>query len=57
MYLSLPGAGPHSLVDHNQILNLLGAGAYEEAKRYLKTHIDRTFELLMATMKENNIKD
>jgi DNA-binding GntR family transcriptional regulator len=57
MYLSLPGAGPHSLEDHHQILNLVEAGAYEEAKKYLKTHIDYTFELLMAKMREDHIKD
>ena len=57
MYLSLPGAGPHSLEDHHQILNLVEAGDYEEAKKYLKAHIDRMFELLVGKMKEDNIKD
>jgi len=56
MYLSLPGAGPHSLEDHHQVLNLVEAGDYEEAKKYLKVHIDRTFELLVAKMKEDKVK-
>ncbi len=56
LYLSLPGAGPHSLEDHHQILNLVEAGTYDEAKKYLKAHIDRTFELLEAKMKEDKIK-
>jgi DNA-binding GntR family transcriptional regulator len=57
MYLSLPGAGPHSLEDHHQILNLVETGAYEEAKKYLKAHIDRTFKLLEVKMKEDKVKD
>jgi DNA-binding GntR family transcriptional regulator len=56
MYLSLPGAGSHSLEEHHHILNLVEAGAYEEAKKYLKAHIDRMFELLVGKMKEDNIK-
>jgi DNA-binding GntR family transcriptional regulator len=56
LYLSLPGAGPHSLEDHQHILNLITAGAYDEAKKYLKAHIDHTFELLVAKMKGGNIK-
>jgi len=57
MYLSLPGAGPHSLEEHHHILNLITAGAYDEAKKNLKAHIDRMFELLVGKMKEDNIKD
>jgi DNA-binding GntR family transcriptional regulator len=57
MYLSLPGAGPHSFEEHHHILNLITAGAYDEAKKYLKAHIDRMFELLVGKMKEDNIKD
>lgn len=56
MYFSLPGAGPHSLEDHHHILNLITAGAYDEAKKSLKTHIDRMFELLVGKMKEDKIK-
>jgi len=56
MYLSLPGAGPHSLDDHHQILNLVETGAYEKAKKYLKAHIDRTFKLLEVKMKEDKVK-
>jgi DNA-binding GntR family transcriptional regulator len=57
MYLSLPGAGPHSFEEHHHILNLITAGAYDEAKKSLKAHIDRMFELLVGKMKEDNIKD
>ena len=57
LYLSLPGAGPHSLEEHHYILNLITAGAYDEAKKSLKAHIDRMFELLAGKMKEDNIKD
>jgi DNA-binding GntR family transcriptional regulator len=57
MYLSLPGAGSYSLEDHHHILNLITAGAYDEAKKSLKAHIEHTFELLIAKMKENNIRD
>jgi DNA-binding GntR family transcriptional regulator len=57
MYLSLPGAGAHSLEEHHHILNLVTAGAYDEAKKSLKAHIDRMFELLVGKMKEDNIKD
>lgn len=56
LYLSLPGAGPHSLEDHHQILNLVEAGAYDEANKCLKAHIDRMFELLVDKMKEDKIK-
>jgi DNA-binding GntR family transcriptional regulator len=56
MYLSLPGAGPHSFEEHHHILNLITAGAYDEAKKSLKAHIDRMFELLVGKMKEDKIK-
>jgi DNA-binding GntR family transcriptional regulator len=56
MYLSLPGAGPHSFEEHHHILNLITAGAYDEAKKSLKAHIDRMFELLVGKMKENKVK-
>jgi DNA-binding GntR family transcriptional regulator len=55
LYLSLPGAGPHSVEEHRHILNLITAGAYEEAKKDIKAHIDRMFELLVAKMKEEKI--
>jgi DNA-binding GntR family transcriptional regulator len=57
MYLSLPGAGPHSFEEHHHILNLITAGAYDEAKKSLKAHIDRMFELLVSKMKEDKVKD
>jgi DNA-binding GntR family transcriptional regulator len=57
LYLSLPGAGGHSLEEHHHILNLITAGAYDEAKKSLKAHVDRMFELLVGKMKEDNIKD
>jgi DNA-binding GntR family transcriptional regulator len=56
LYLSLPGAGPHSMEEHQRILDLITSGAYGEAKKYLKTHIDRMYELLVAKMKEDKIK-
>jgi len=56
MYLSLPGAGPHSFEEHHHILNLITAGAYDEAKKSLKAHIDRMFELLVSKMKEDKVK-
>jgi DNA-binding GntR family transcriptional regulator len=56
LYLSLPGAGAHSLEEHHHILNLITAGAYDEAKKAVKTHIDRMHELLMCKMKKDNIK-
>jgi DNA-binding GntR family transcriptional regulator len=56
MYLSLPGAGPHSFEEHHHILNLITAGAYDEAKKSLKAHIDRMFELLVGKMKEDKVK-
>ena len=56
MYLSLPGAGPHSLEDHRQVLNAIEAGVHEEAKTYLKAHIDETIDLLKGKMKEGEIK-
>jgi len=55
LYLSLPGAGLHSVEEHQHILNLITAGAYEEAKKDIKAHIDRMFELLVAKMKEDKI--
>jgi DNA-binding GntR family transcriptional regulator len=56
LYLSLPGAGGHSLEEHHHILNLITAGAYDEAKKSLKAHVDRMYELLVGKMKEDNIK-
>jgi len=55
MYLSLPGAGPHSLEEHQHILNSIKAGDYDEAKEYLKVHIQDTFELLQDKMKEGKM--
>jgi DNA-binding GntR family transcriptional regulator len=56
LYLSLPGAGPHSMEEHQRILDLITAGAYDEAKKYIKTHMDRMYELLVAKMKGDKIK-
>jgi DNA-binding FadR family transcriptional regulator len=52
IYLTIPGSGSRSLEDHRQILNSIQAGAYDEAKTYLRVHIDQTIELLKAKMKE-----
>ncbi len=57
LYLSLPGAGPHSVEEHQRILDLITAGAYEEAKKVIKAHIGRMYELLVAKTKEGNIKE
>jgi DNA-binding GntR family transcriptional regulator len=55
MYLSIPGAGPHSLEDHRQILSSVKTGAYDEAKEYLRSHIKHTFELLRDRMRKESM--
>jgi DNA-binding GntR family transcriptional regulator len=42
--------------EHRGILDLITSGAYGEAKKYLKIHIDRMYELLVAKMKDDKIK-
>jgi DNA-binding GntR family transcriptional regulator len=49
-YIYLPGATSPSIEEHHQILNLIKIEAYEDAKKCLKAHINRTVTLLKGSI-------
>ncbi|MBN2437223.1 MAG: GntR family transcriptional regulator [Deltaproteobacteria bacterium] len=49
-YIYLPGASSPSIEEHHQILSLIKVGSYEDAKKCLKAHIDRTVTLLKVSI-------
>lgn len=57
MYLRIPGARESSLKEHRQVLNFIEKGDYDRAKEYLKSHINRTFELLRSRIVQNPITE
>ena len=46
IYLYIPGSGRRSSEEHNQILGFIKAGNYEKAKKFVREHINYTFEFL-----------
>jgi len=46
IYLFIPGAAPHSVKEHHQVLDLIKMGSYEKAKEVMRQHINFAFELL-----------
>jgi len=56
-YIYLPGASTPSIEEHDNILRLLKAEAFEDAKKCLKAHIARTVKLLEISMNdEKNVR-
>jgi DNA-binding GntR family transcriptional regulator len=46
IYLYIPGSGRRSIEEHNQILDFIKTGNYEKAKKFIREHINYTFEFL-----------
>ena len=46
IYLFIPGAAPHSVDEHHQVLDLIKMGSYEKAKEIMRQHINYAFGLL-----------
>jgi len=46
IYLYIPGSGRRSIEEHQQILGLIKEGSYEKAKKFMREHINYTFEFL-----------
>jgi DNA-binding GntR family transcriptional regulator len=49
-YIYLPGAAHLSTAEHHQVLSLIKEGAYEDAKKCLKAHLDRTVTQLKGSI-------
>jgi DNA-binding GntR family transcriptional regulator len=50
IYLFIPGAAPHSVDEHHQVLDLIKMGSYEKAKEVMRQHINYAFELLKTNL-------
>jgi len=46
IYLYIPGSGRRSIEEHKQILDFIKAGNYEKAKKFMREHVNYTFEFL-----------
>jgi DNA-binding GntR family transcriptional regulator len=46
IYLYIPGSGRRSIEEHQQILGLIKEGSYKKAKKFMRDHINYTFEFL-----------
>ena len=46
IYLYIPGSGRRSSEEHNQILDFIKISNYEKAKKFMREHINYTFEFL-----------
>jgi len=51
-YLYIPESGSRSVEEHQHILSLIKAGNYEKAKKFMREHINYTFEFLRNKMLE-----
>ena len=48
-----PGEKNHAVKDHQKILKYISAGEHDQAKEYLRKHIQYTFELLKKSVSES----
>jgi len=46
VYLYIPESGRRSIEEHQHILSLIKGGNYDKAKKFMKEHINYTFEFL-----------
>ena len=46
IYLYIPGSGRRSIKEHQQILDFIKISNYEKAKKFMREHINYTFEFL-----------
>ena len=46
MYLMIPGQSMHSLEEHDEVFDLLCRQQYDDAQKSLRTHIERTLDVL-----------
>jgi len=55
IYLYIPGSGRRSSEEHNQILGFIKTGNYEKAKKFMREHINYTFEFLQKKILQTEI--
>ncbi len=53
MYLNLPGSHQFSVSDHSLIFKGISLGHFDRAREHLKAHLERTANLLIRKMKED----
>jgi len=57
IYLYIPGSGRRSSEEHNQILGFIKTGNYEKAKKFMREHINYTFEFLQKKILQTEIEE
>ena len=50
VYLYIPGSGRRSIEEHQHIISLIKRGSYGKAKKFMREHINYTFEFLRNKM-------
>ena len=50
VYLYIPGSGRRSIEEHQYIISLIKRGSYGKAKKFVREHINYTFEFLRNKM-------
>ncbi len=50
VYLYIPGSGRRSIEEHQHIISLIKRGSYGKAKKFVREHINYTFEFLRNKM-------
>ncbi|MCD4721555.1 MAG: GntR family transcriptional regulator [Desulfobacula sp.] len=50
VYLYVPGSGRRSTEEHQHIISLIKRGSYEKAKKFMREHVNYTFEFLRNKM-------
>ncbi len=56
IYLYIPGSGRRSAEEHNQILDFIKTGNYGKAKKFMREHINYTFEFLRKKILESELE-
>lgn len=54
IYLYIPTSGRRSIEEHNQILDFIKNGEYSKAKKFMKEHINYTFDFLKKKILDRN---
>jgi DNA-binding GntR family transcriptional regulator len=54
IYLYIPTSGRRSIEEHNQILDFIKNGEYSKAKKFMKEHINFTFDFLKKKILDRN---
>jgi len=57
IYLYIPTSGRRSIEEHNQILDFIKNGEYSKAKKFMKEHINYTFDFLKKKILDRNQRE